>query len=82
MKELNVNKLAPDDFIFSIVITVNNSTTPSITEYSAINEFNAFLLLKLIVQNTLITVAIKTANKKFAIFEDNAKSTAIYINII
>ena len=82
MKELNVNKLTPDDFIFSIVITVNNNTTPSITEYSAINELKAFLLLKLIVQKTLITVAIKIANKKFAIFEDNAKSTAIYINII
>ena len=73
MNEVNENnsKLV-FDFMFSIINTVNINITPTITEYSAINDSKAFLLCIPNVQKIPITTAIKIANNKFAIFEDNA----------
>jgi hypothetical protein len=74
IKELNVNKLTLPALIFIVIRTVSNKITPSITEYSAINDSTALLPLILIVQKILIIVAIKIAYKKFARFLANTGS--------
>ena len=71
MNESNVNIFIFRPFIFRIEITVSNTITPSITEYSAINDTTEFLSVDHIVQNILIIVANKIANKNFPISEDN-----------
>ena len=64
INELNDNMLIPADLIFIVVSTINSNNTPAITEYSPINDSNAFLLLNPIVAKMLTIVAIKIANKK------------------
>jgi len=81
INESNENKLSPADLRFIMISAVISNNTPAITEYSAISDSNDFLLLMLIVTKILIIVAIKIANKKYPIFEDNTGS-AIYINNI
>ena len=71
MNVSNVNKFIFLPFIFKIDSTVSNTITPSITEYSAISDSTEFLSVDHIVQNILITVANKIANKNFPISEDN-----------
>ena len=69
----NENIVPPigDWVIFRIINTINNNITAAITEYSATNASKAFLLCIPNVQRIPITVAIRIAYKKYAIFEDN-----------